>query len=123
MSLPSNPNPTSQDPAAAVVHGRAPDVWIEGPAGQDAMPAVARIVGTATLSFGGRGNLTQTYPQTREVRLERRLNATCAASEGLTDPRNILAEDKDYLILRREAVERARGFARRNKRDLESGGI
>jgi len=111
---PTDPEPTFQNADPAVARGfRVPDVSVEGPAGQ------------SPFRFSGSGTLTVTHPppRTREVRLERRLNATCAAAEGLTDRGNLLDEDDQYIILRRQAVELAQGVAKRNKRDLESGEI
>jgi len=49
----------NQDPQRKPMF-RVPDVSIGGPAGQDASPAVARIVGTAPIRFGGTGRLAAT---------------------------------------------------------------
>jgi len=85
--------------------------------------SVAAVLSAIGITANGTDPAESVGLSVREVRLESRLSATCAAVEGLTDPRNVLDEDDQHIILRREALERARGVARRNKRDLESGDI
>lgn len=58
---------------------------------------------------------------TREERLEHRLTATASAAFNITDRRNVLVDDDEYIIVRRSAIDMAQGVARRNLQDLKYG--